>query len=370
MVSCTQINKLIIGEDKMSNYLDNLVKCFSNSTLGVNLTTILIDDEPWFIAKEVASILNYVNTKQAISDNVNELDQKMLSYGECKELFKDIINTKTDVEEGDFKGIPQIPLKDTISISNFGMKLINEAGLYAHTIIFHVQGEPLLHPHLPEMIRYAHDHKLFTMLSTNAQLLTPAIAEALIEAGLDRIIVSIDGLTEQTYSHYRVGGNLERALAGMRSLADCKKKKGFGPEIVMQCLYLKSNQHEWSTFIKHYHLFGADKISMKTAQFYEFEHGNPDMPDDSRYSRYKRNIDGSYQLKKKLRNRCYRLWSGCVITTDGTILPCCFDKDHLFPLGNLGTSSIDEIMHSDAAQQFRQRLISNRASISMCSNCI
>lgn len=250
------------------------------------------------------------------------------------------------------------------------IKAINEAALYAHTIIFHFQGEPLLHPHLPEMIRYAHDHKLFTMLSTNAQLLTPAIAEALIEAGLDRIIVSIDGLTEQTYSHYRVGGNLERALAGMRSLADCKKKKGFGPEIVMQCLYLKSNQHEWSTFIKHYHLFGADKISMKTAQFYEFEHGNPDMPDDSRYSRYKRNIDGSYQLKKKLRNRCYRLWSGCVITTDGTILPCCFDKDHLFPLGNLGISSIDEIMHSDAAQQFRQRLISNRASISMCSNCI
>ena len=250
------------------------------------------------------------------------------------------------------------------------IKAINEAAPYAHTAIFHFQGEPLLHPDLPKMIRYAHSLRLFTMLSTNAQLLTPALAEALVDAGLDRIIVSIDGLTEPTYSHYRVGGSLERALAGMRALADCKQQKGYGPEIEMQCLYLKSNQHEWPLFGEKYRLLGADKISMKTAQFYDFEHGHPDMPDDSRYSRYKRNTDGSYCLKKKLHNRCYRLWSGCVITTDGTVLPCCFDKDHLFPLGSLESSSLEDIMHGDAAQRFRQRLIRHRASISMCTNCI
>lgn len=250
------------------------------------------------------------------------------------------------------------------------MRALNEAAPFAHTVIFHFQGEPLLHPDLPKMIRYAHSLRLFTMLSTNAQLLTPALAEALIDAGLDRIIVSIDGLTEPTYSHYRVGGSLERALAGMRALADCKQQKGYGPEIEMQCLYLKSNQHEWPLFQEKYRQLGADKISMKTAQFYDFEHGNPDMPDDSRYSRYKRNTDGSYRLKKKLHNRCYRLWSGCVITTDGIVLPCCFDKDHCFPLGSIASSSLEGIMHGGAAQRFRQRLIRHRASISMCTNCI
>ena len=82
MVFCTQINKLIIGEDKMSNYLDNLVKCFNNSSIGVNLTTILIDNEPWFIAKEVANILGYKNTKDAINNHVDEQDQRMLSCSE------------------------------------------------------------------------------------------------------------------------------------------------------------------------------------------------------------------------------------------------------------------------------------------------
>ena len=250
------------------------------------------------------------------------------------------------------------------------MRVLNEAAPFAHTVIFHFQGEPLLHPDLPKMIRYAHQLKFFTMLSTNAQLLTPAVAEALVDSGLDRIIVSIDGLTEPTYSHYRVGGSLAHALAGMRALADCKQQKGYGPEIEMQCLYLKSNQHEWPLFREKYRQLGADKISMKTAQFYDFEQGNPDMPDDSRYSRYKRNTDGSYRLKKKLHNRCYRLWSGCVITTDGTVLPCCFDKDHRFPLGCLASSSLEDIMHGGAAQWFRQRLIRHRASISMCTNCI
>ena len=250
------------------------------------------------------------------------------------------------------------------------IQALNEAAPFAHTVIFHFQGEPLLHPDLPKMIRYAHHLKLFTMLSTNAQLLTPAAAEALVDAGLDYIIVSIDGLTEPTYSHYRVGGSLEKALAGMRALAAYKKHKGYGPVIEMQCLYLKSNQHEWPLFREKYRSFGADKISMKTAQFYDFEHGHPDMPDDSRYSRYKRNPDGTYSLKKKLNNHCYRLWSGCVLTTDGTILPCCFDKDHRFSLGNIGSNSLAEIMHGEAAQCFRKQVTRNRISIKMCNNCI
>ena len=110
--------------------MSDLVKCFSNSVLGVNLTTILIDMEPWFIAKEVALTLGYVNTNQAINDNVDERDQKMLSCNECKELFANIIDTETVENTNDSKGIPQIPLENTTNISNRGMKFINESGLY------------------------------------------------------------------------------------------------------------------------------------------------------------------------------------------------------------------------------------------------
>lgn len=121
----------------MSNYLDNLVKCFNNSSIGVNLTTVLIDNEPWFIAKEVASLLGYSDLKKAIRDHIDDEDQKMLSYSECKELFGTLSLINEDIEyqetvgsEEDLKGDKTSPLNGDTVISNFGMKLINESGLY------------------------------------------------------------------------------------------------------------------------------------------------------------------------------------------------------------------------------------------------
>ena len=129
----------------MNDYLSNLVKCFNNSNLGVNLTTILIDNEPWFIAKEVATLLGYENTEKTIRTHVDEEDQKMLSCNECKELFgsileievetdevsdQDIVDTETVGSDENLKPTKTVGLKNSISISNFGMKLINESGLY------------------------------------------------------------------------------------------------------------------------------------------------------------------------------------------------------------------------------------------------
>lgn len=109
----------------------NLVKCFSNSALGVNLTTILIDMEPWFIAKEVATLLGYENTTQAIRTNVDELDQKLLSYNECKDIFgqNSLIN-KTIENTDDFGELSYSSPNNSIKINNNGMKFINESGLY------------------------------------------------------------------------------------------------------------------------------------------------------------------------------------------------------------------------------------------------
>lgn len=248
-------------------------------------------------------------------------------------------------------------------------RIIDEASPCAHTVIFHFQGEPLLNKQLPEMIEYAHQQKLFTMLSTNAQTLSADLAEALCRSGLDRIIISVDGLSQESYSHYRVGGFLEKALSGIRALADCKKALGYGPEIVLQCLYLGSNEHEWGEIRQQYRSLGADKLAMKTAQFYDFEDGNPDMPSDERYSRYAKDSNGKYRLKSRLKNRCYRLWSGCVVTTDGVVLPCCFDKDHTFPLGRITEQSLKEIMQGAAARRFRQSVVKGRQNIGICRNC-
>ena len=121
----------------MNDYLINLVKCFNNSSLGVNLTTILIDNEPWFIAKEVASILKYTNLKKAINNNVNEADQRILSYEECKELFGNNLAIEDDAESIEtsektesFSGGTLLPPEKSFKINSQGMKIINESGLY------------------------------------------------------------------------------------------------------------------------------------------------------------------------------------------------------------------------------------------------
>lgn len=109
----------------------NLVKCFSNSVLGVNLTTILIDMEPWFIAKEVATLLGYENTTQAIRTNVDELDQKLLSYNECKDIFGQNNLINETVENGnDFGELSDSSPNNSLKINANGMKFINESGLY------------------------------------------------------------------------------------------------------------------------------------------------------------------------------------------------------------------------------------------------
>lgn len=114
--------------------MTDLVKYFNNSELSINLTSILIlnnetnEFEPWFIAKEVATLLGYDDTCRAINRNVHPNDQKLMSYDECKLIFGDVSETLENTE--DFRGDINNTPKSSININSQGMKFINESGLY------------------------------------------------------------------------------------------------------------------------------------------------------------------------------------------------------------------------------------------------
>ena len=117
--------------------MTDIVKYFNNSELSINLTSILIlndqtnEFEPWFIAKEVATLLGYENTKQAILVNVDEEDQKLLSFDECKQLFGQKSTSDETLENTDnSRGLSDRPRNNSININSQGMKFINESGLY------------------------------------------------------------------------------------------------------------------------------------------------------------------------------------------------------------------------------------------------
>ena len=254
-------------------------------------------------------------------------------------------------------------------------RILSEVQATTHTMQFYFQGEPLLNKQLPEMIARAHRARLYTIVSTNAQALSKEIANALVNSGLSRIIVSIDGFSEESYAAYRVGGSLHKALEGLQFLREAKAIYHSSIRIELQVLRLWSNEHEWDWIRRNYKKLGATHLVFKTAQLYDYEHGNPLMPSNERYSRYKKGADGKYfkiQNSKFLINTspCYRLWSGCVITTTGEVLPCCYDKGHHHSLGNITSHSLSDIFHSKKANNLRQFVLKSQESRpNMCNNC-
>jgi len=237
-------------------------------------------------------------------------------------------------------------------------------------LLLYFQGEPYLHPHFLDMVAYARKHNLYVATSTNGHYLTPAKAAETVKSGLSEVIVSVDGATQETYEAYRIGGKLEKVKEGIRNLVAAKKEAGTSyPFIILQFLVVRPNEHEIPAIKKLGKELGVDQVVLKTAQVYEFEQGNDLIPTQDQYSRYRKQADGSYTIKNPLKNQCWKLWYGAEITWDGRVLPCCFDKDAQYEMGNLGQAPFKDIWNSVPYTDFRERLLRSRAEIDICQNC-
>ena len=246
------------------------------------------------------------------------------------------------------------------------VRVLAQTARWAHTMQFYFQGEPLLNSDLPRMISEAHESGLFTIVSTNAQAMTEAMAQALVGAGLDRIIVSMDGMTQESYSAYRVGGSVEKCKQALRWLHEAKERAGSRIVIELQCLRLRTNEKEWGALARAYKRLGADRLVLKTAQLYDYAEGHPLMPTDRRYSRYIPDADGRYHRRRRGKG-CLRVWSGVVVTTEGEVLPCCYDKGHAHAYGNILEKPMDELFGSEKANAFRRAALREEPEI--CKEC-
>lgn len=238
-------------------------------------------------------------------------------------------------------------------------------------LTFYFQGEPYLHPEFLPMVQYASAKKIYTATSTNAHYLNDEKAKQTVESGLDRLIISIDGTTQETYQQYRIGGQLNKVIEGARRIVEWKKKlKSHKPFVIFQFLVVKPNEHQIAEVKKLANEVGVDDVWLKTAQVYDYEYDpNGLIPSDNRYSRYKKDTNGQYQPKHKLSNHCWKLWHSNVITWDGKVVPCCFDKDALHRMGDLNTASMKEVWNGDAYRYFRQQISKGRKNIDICANC-
>lgn len=237
-------------------------------------------------------------------------------------------------------------------------------------LTFYFQGEPYINPNFLEMVKYAHDRKMYTATSTNAHFLNDANSKKTIESGLDRLIISIDGITQEVYENYRKGGKLEKVLEGTKNILKWKKKlKSKTPHVIFQFLVVKPNEHQIEDVKKLAKELGVDEVKYKTAQLYDYENGNELMPENPKYSRYRQLKNGKYEIKNVLADHCWKLWHSCVITWDGKVVPCCFDKDAEYQLGDLQQKSFAEVWQSEKYNNFRASVLKGREHIDICKNC-
>jgi len=249
-------------------------------------------------------------------------------------------------------------------------RIVNQFSKHLIYITFYFQGEPLIHPKFAAYVKQLKAKNIIIGTSTNAHFITKLKSNEIIESGLDRLIISLDGTDSETYLKYRKGGDFNLVVENIKTLIATKKEKESNlPFVELQFIVFKHNQHQIDKIKAMGKSLGVDEVSIKTAQLYEFENGNELIPGLVKYSRYQEFEDGKYRIKSKLPNHCHRSWTANVITWDGGIVPCCFDKDAEHRFGNIMNQDYKQIISNKEYKAFLQQILNDRRKIDICRNC-
>jgi len=251
----------------------------------------------------------------------------------------------------------------------FFQKTIEELYKDIFYLTFYFQGEPYLNPKFLEMVKCASQKKIYTSTSTNAHFLDDENARRTVESGLDRLIISIDGTTQESYQSYRIGGYLKKVMDGTKNILKWKKAlNSKTPHVIFQFVVFRQNEHEVEEIKRLGKELGVDEVKIKSAQIYDYENGNERIPTNEKFSRYKKD-NSQFTIHNSQLQGCWKMWHSCVITWDGKIVPCCFDKDAKHQLGNLQEKTFKEIWQNDSYKKFRTSLLKSRKEIDICQNC-
>jgi len=243
-------------------------------------------------------------------------------------------------------------------------------------LILYNQGEPFLHDRLIDLIAYARSKKIYVITSTNGHFLSDGnTAERLVQSDLNALIVSLDGADERTYQKYRNGGDFQRVLEGIRKLVKCKREvRKSHPKIFLQFLVMKHNEHQIPDMRRLAARLSVERLLVKTVQLIDVTEADrflPAQPARSRYDIEQKKLTLKYTNHKP----CSRLWTSTVMLSNGTIVPCCFDKNGIYNMGVISAhQSFAQIWRSKKYEQFRySSLRKNNATvgqtIAICANC-
>lgn len=248
--------------------------------------------------------------------------------------------------------------------------IIKQTCKYLMHLNLYYQGEPFLHPNIFELVQIAKTKNIYVTISTNGHFLDITNINNILDNKIDKLIISIDGLSQESYNKYRQNGNLETVLDGINLLVvEKEKRKTLKPYIEIQFIPFKHNELEISKLNNFFKPYKVQRIRIKKAFIDNFTSNKNLIPESDSLSRYSIDDTGNYKIRNKLKNRCWRSWHSPVITWDGKLIPCCFDKHAKYTIGDINSSPFKAIWKSAELKKFQNKILHSRKSIDICRNC-
>jgi len=272
--------------------------------------------------------------------------------------------------------------KATLSREHF-RHLMDALGPALIHIDFMNWGEPLLNKELWAMVALAKEHGIDTMVSTNLNLLREGEADAILDSGLDRLVMSIDGLEQATYGKYRVGGDYATVIANLKTLVARRRERGLSkPALVWQFLAFKHNEHEAGRVREFALSLGVDEVGITPANL-PFRPGikdewlptradlrlyDPESFPDSPPWQWEAakpseggvatqvKVEVYAAAKKTARRRCNWPWAGIAVNPDGSVSPCCSVEEQEYDFGNLFGEGFSRLWNNEKYLQARRHV--------------
>lgn len=254
--------------------------------------------------------------------------------------------------------------KGFMDLSLFG-KIVDELQPYLIELSLYFQGESMLHPHLGSFLEKA--ERIRTTLATNGHFLSPGNSEMLARSGLNKLIVSLDGMDQETYSAYRINGDLSVVMEGIANISSAIKKNSSKLKLVIQFLVNSKNEHQIPDARRYAREMNAS-FKLKSMQIINEDAYEKWLPSKNEFRRYELK-NNKYIIRSRLPDNCYRMWFNPVVTWDGKVVPCCFDKNADHVMGDLNKKSFREIWHGQPYRSFRESVMNDRKRIDICRNC-
>ncbi len=226
-------------------------------------------------------------------------------------------------------------------------KIVDEsAALGIRSARMHNYGESFIDREIVEKIRYAKSKGIAEVgLISNGSLITPAVARAVVEAGLDAINISLDAAGTEAFERTRIGLRYDRVIENIEGLLRVRAELGASRPRLILSFVRQQDSDEERAFIEKWSRV-ADKVHVTDAH----------------------NWAGTLHARSDVRFPCYRPWLTFTVLWDGRVSLCCADFDAKVVLGDLRTQTIAEVWNSDAFRAVRRAHL-DHGGPDLCQGC-